>query len=189
MRVHLLLASGVFALTSYVAVGCASPPAPIPTGAWSVQFVRSDPTCVINNHNTTVGMVDATGATQVVTDGVKGAEVICSVLKTGNGFNIDGHVLNGGSNLSIQVNGLTPGATTMAPVQGIASYISSATQNVFTSPASKLCNFYFTDPKQTVTPGNVFVSFDCPEVDNGMQKCGISAGIIKMSNCDGAVAM
>jgi hypothetical protein len=189
MRIHLLLASSVFVLGSYLAVGCASPPAPIPTGAWSVQFVHGDATCVINNHNTVVGMIDVSGATAVVTDGVKGAEVICSVKKNGNGFDIDGHVLNGGSNLSIQVNGLTPGATMMAPVQGVASYISSSTQNVFTSPTTNPCNFYIVPDKEGVTPGNVFVSFDCPDVENGMQHCAINAGVIKMANCDGAVVM
>jgi len=172
-----------FLVGAPLVAGACSTPAPIPAGAWVLTFNHSGPTCQLMTHNDNVGMIDASSAGTLVTDGVSGASVTCTVKGSGT-FSVDGEVLANGSNLRVVIPSITSMATPMAPVMGTVSYISPMTQNIFTSPQGN-CNFYFSDPKETVSAGTIFVSFDCPEVDNGMQMCSITGGHIKVTSCTG----
>jgi hypothetical protein len=168
--------------------GCNDDAAPLPQGAWSLNFVDTGVTCDIKSHNGIVGKIGPSGQTTLVTDGVGGAEVTCSVVQTSSGFKVDAHVLSAGSNLHIALDNITKDATQTAPALGSVGYISPDTQNAFGSTAESPCNFYFLDPAEGVSPGNLWVAFDCPSVFYESQTCQIKAGYMKVVNCDGAVS-
>jgi hypothetical protein len=167
--------------------GCADPAAPLPQGGWSLSFVDTGATCDIKSHNGAVGTVTATGETKLVTDGVGGAEVKCSVEPSGGGFKVDGRVLAMGSNLHVAIDDITKDASQDAPATGSVAYISSETQNAFGSTADMPCRFYFLDAAEKVSAGNIWVAFECDAVVYESQTCALKAGYIKLAHCDGEV--
>jgi hypothetical protein len=169
--------------------GCADPAAPLPEGGWSLTFAHgTSPTCDISTHNGAVGTVIASGTTKLVTDGVDGASVQCSVTAASGGFKVaNAYVYSKGSSVRITIDNITKDATQDAPATGSVAYVSSQTQNIFQSTAAKPCNFYFLDPAEGVSAGNLWVAFSCEDVAYETQDCAINSGYIKVINCDGAV--
>lgn len=175
-------ATGTLALTSaLLAAGCGSSDPPIGQGAWlaSVGFVPG--TCSLSGHNGSVGEVSASTKTEVVTDGVDGASVTCSVTGSSE-FSVEGDVSRGANRLRVEVSGLSSAATIDAPVKGSVSIQTPNTVNEYSSSS---CNFYFESEKQEVAAGRAWVSFECPAIQHLSTRstCKITHGVILLENC------
>lgn len=177
---------GFSAIVSVAAIGCDEAAAPLPQGGWAVSFLNGGGTCNINSHNAAVGEVSQSIANKIVQEGQNGADVTCTVTPSGAGFRVEAQAILGGASLAIAIPEITKDATATAPATGSAAFISSQTQNVFSSIA-KPCNFYFSDPAEGVSAGAIWVAFDCPSIEFQDHECKISTGFAKFINCDGAV--
>lgn len=164
--------------------GCSDPPPPTARGGWTVGFTDTGIDCKIASHTTKIG--DVTDQLKVlVTDGTGEMDVSCNVVGSGS-FNVDASVSNGIDSLSIIVNGIAPGATKDKPVAGAATFASVKTAGQPFSSGTTPCNFYFTPGAgQTVSSGQIWLTFDCPEVILGGegQSCRISQGFLAVDRC------
>lgn len=186
-RLHSILGFlGFSAFAAAAAIGCDEAAAPLPQGGWAVSFISAGGTCNINSHNAAVGEVSKTIAKKLVQEGQSGADVTCTVTPSGAGFKVEAQAILGGASLAITIDEITKDASTTSPAAGKAAFISTQTQNVYSSLAAP-CNFYFDDMAEGVNAGAIWVSFDCPSVEYQDHECGISTGVLKFINCDGAV--
>ncbi|MFO0616244.1 MAG: hypothetical protein U0414_26860 [Polyangiaceae bacterium] len=188
-RLHTASGLMVFSAALAIAVtgGCDDAPAPLPQGGWSLTFTSAGGTCNINSHNASVGEVSQSTATKLVQQGQNSADVTCAVTPVTGGFSVEGNASSGGASLSITIPAISSAAVFGSGVPGSLAFISTKTQNVFASPTSTPCNFYFSDPAEGVSAGAIWVAFDCPKVVYNSHECGISTGFAKFVNCDGAV--
>jgi hypothetical protein len=188
-RLH--TASGLIVFSAALSIaltsGCDDAPAPLPQGGWALTFTSAGGTCNINSHNASVGEVSISDAKKLVQQGQSGADVACAVNAVTGGFSVEANASAGGASLTITIPAISSTADSTAPVPGSLAFISSQTQNVFATPTSTPCNFYFSDPAEGVSAGAIWVAFDCPKVVYQTHECGISTGFAKFVNCDGAV--
>ena len=73
-----------------------------------------------------------------------------------------------------------------APAKGTLSYFSVETADVpYTADATSPCNFYFDGATETVTPGKVWLAFDCPIIADAStgSTCAIQSGHAVFEDC------
>src|SRR5262249_31752776 len=124
----------------------------------------------------------------VVVDGEGGANVSCSVTGSGS-FNVSAEARQNTAPLrvlSISIPSIAPGVSKTQPVAGTVSFADSDTAgNAYVSDSTAPCNFYFVNSQQTVAAGRVWVSFNCPTVLNGADKCAIGESYALFEDCEG----
>jgi hypothetical protein len=170
------------ALAAPLAIGCSDPVPQTPDGAWIVTTIQDDPTaCHIAGHNDEVGQLNASDKLMVVTDGVDGASISCTVAGTGT-FNVSALSQLADKTLNINIPAITAAATEMSPAIGAISYESAKTA----VPYSGNCNFYFTpSTPETVAEGKIWVAFKCDALTAGetMSTCPVSQGYALFESC------
>jgi hypothetical protein len=157
---------------------------PTPDGAFVLSMTQDDPTsCSIASHTAAVGEVDASKRTSVITDGMSGTTVACTVAGTSS-FQVHGQIedpANSGNLLQIAIPSIAPGASEGAPAAGTVAASGSWTAGAVYSGA---CSFYFTPgTPETVGTGKVWVTFACPGVTAGTSTCPIKIGYAIFENC------
>jgi hypothetical protein len=157
-----------------------------------VTFLDSGPEgsqgCEVTGHNATLGDVTPTTKDKLLKNNVEGAEVDCSVTGSGS-YNLDLSAFQGSNGLFISVGGLKPrgsgGPTKEAPAPGTVSFHSATTVlEVYSS--NEPCNFFFADESnQDVAAGRVWLSFNCPVIQQGSSLCEIGDSYAIFENCTG----
>jgi hypothetical protein len=188
MRFDRFLYVSIAPLAAALATGCGDPVPPTPQGAWTASFgpaIDAAADCTIAQHTASIGAVSASTKDKVLADATDGAEIRCSVIgdKT---FNVSGHAERKGIGIDINVKNLTPSATDQAPVAGSVTFVSDKTVVPFASAnPDKPCQFYFADPKEGVSGGQVWLAFRCPDlsVSSPQSVCQISQGYAIFENC------
>jgi hypothetical protein len=153
-------------------------------GAFTLTTIQDDPlACMIAGHTASVGAIDAATRTMVVTDGMGGSHVTCSVAGTSS-FAVHGTLDdtgNSGSYFEILIPDIAPGASQGAPASGTLSFSAPWTAG---NPYSGSCDFYFTTGTQeTVDAGKVWVTFECAAVTSGGSTCPVKIGYAIFENC------
>lgn len=166
------------------AAGCSDPVPPSPNAAWSVSFIDPGLDCAIKGHNEQVGQVDSHKKPTVVTDGIDGAEVQCTVKGDGT-YSVDGRARHKGRALSVKIASISSSATEEAPAAGIVSYSSANTAgDPYVSPPDTPCQFYFVKgSNEGVAKGKVWAAFKCPLVESEGSLCEITQGYVLFENC------
>lgn len=164
--------------------GCSDPVPPTPRGAFTVSFVDTGVDCQHAGHNTQVGQVGPDNKDKVVVDGTENAEIDCEVHDAGGGkFNVSGSASQADKSINIIVNGITAGATEMAPAKGGISYVSANTVDAYLTSQDNLCDFYFVPPRQGIAAGRVWLAFKCPHIEAEGSVCAIQQGYAIFENC------
>jgi hypothetical protein len=177
-----------FAVFAIGATACSDPPPPIPSGAFAVQFSQLGGTCNIGSHKVELGVVGETGSPTLVKDGKDGAEVECSVQKSGGGFQIEIGLSGAGATIQIGVPSIAADATVDAPATGTFLFQSQQTSGDALSTVGTPCEFYFVpDSGQTVEAGSVWMTFRCAAIEGEGDTCGISDSYVNVADCTGAV--
>jgi hypothetical protein len=185
MRLGFFSAS-IFVLATF-ALGCEEPIPPTPQGAFAVNFTDTGADCPHKSHQSAMGIITATERREIAVDGVKGAEISCTVSGAALGpFKVSATMrFEGTEVLSVSVPSIDAKATDAAPATGSVSFKSSITGDVFGS--SEPCSFYI-EPAgpagaEGVKPGAAWLSFTCPTLVESMNTCGLSESYIIMENC------
>ena len=167
------------------APACSDPTPPIAQGAWSVSLIQPDSNCMIAPHNGSVGSVSANTKEKLIVNAVDGAEIVCSVIASGNNtFSVNAKAVYNGAALYFLIDAITPAARQATPAAGRASFVTQKTVNAYQSPTDTPCNFYFIpNTPQGVAAGKIWVAFDCPKVEAEMSICGLDAGYAIFENC------
>ena len=138
-------------------------------------------------HNAQVGNVDFQKASSFEIDGLDGAQVYCKVAGDGS-FYVDAFIKGKGAQISVEIPSITEEATKTNPVTGTVRYLSSTTVKAYTSPSSDPCKFFLINDKQQINQGSLFISFQCPSLDNGEtsppSECATGEGRLALQNCD-----
>lgn len=170
------------ALAAALFNGCADPVPQVPDGAWFVSTIQDDPTaCHIAAHNDQVGDVNASERLAVETDGLKGAQISCTVSGSGT-YSVNALATKDGSTLNIVIPKITAKATQDSPAAGAVTYQSPKTVATY----SGSCNFYFTpNTPETVAEGKIWVSFSCDGLVAGesMSTCPVKQGYAIFESC------
>lgn len=172
-----------------IAVGvmaCSDPALPPSDGAWRASFQSPTAKCTIASHNAMVGDVGENTRTSVVSDGVDGATLSCTVAKTADGYSVQASASRKGNTLSIAVASLDPGATEANPSKGRVAFTSVTSQKSYYGDAEHPCDFYFApNTKQSVASGKVWVTFSCPTLigENDVE-CAMGRSYALFENCD-----
>lgn len=177
-----------------LSAGCGDPVPPTQQGAWNVNFLQSDASkCRIIGHNASIGAISATQKTSVVADGGQtvadggdpAVQVICTVAGAGP-FYVDGSVNRGARGLQIVIPKIDASARESSPALGSASYVDETT---VTSYGSDKCQFYFEEEGARIAPGQVWLSFKCPEIVGRSlgAHCGLAESYAIFENCAQAV--
>lgn len=169
-------------------LSCSDPVAPASEGAWVVTFsstATQGKACGISTHNSNVGGVTATRIDALEKDTIRGANVFCRVGVNGGGFKIEGYNELGTSALQVVVDELKAGVKAGSGSPGKIAYRSAQTAATYTSPDATPCEFYFVGDSQEVAEGRVWMTFNCPIVEDvgGNSSCGIQQGTIAFQNC------
>ncbi len=172
----------VAAAIPVLAAGCSDPVPETADAAWYVSTTQTS-TCKIAGHQTSLGEVNATQKISVVTDGVMGNSVSCSVTGSGT-FAVDATAANTtqGVQLQIFIPAITPSATKDNPAKGSVSYLSPKTATTY---AGGSCDFFFINKPETVAAGKIWVAFTCDEITAGsaMSTCAIVEGYALFESC------
>ncbi|MBL9024961.1 MAG: hypothetical protein JNL21_22380 [Myxococcales bacterium] len=175
------------AFFSVLGLACDDPPPPTQTGAFFVQFTDSGIDCNVNNHQTELGTVGATGKPELVADGTNDAAVVCTVKKSGNGFVVSADLDGAATTLQLDVSSLAESQNTIdAAALGQVKYASSETGgNPYSTPQGQECKFWVdTEQGQYIKAGEAWFSFDCGAVISGSESCSVS-GYVALKNCTG----
>ena len=150
-------------------------------GAWAVAFTDG-PGCGPGAENTAVGMVSASSADQLLSDGEDQATVSCQVAAAGSGFGVAATATQNGRALTFAIDNLPTTATPDDPALGTVSYATPNTGNTFTSAQ---CAFYFLDETlQGVEPGKVWLTFTCPQIAASVDNvCSIDVSYAAFDGC------
>jgi len=186
MRLGFFSAS-IFVLATF-ALGCEEPIPPTPQGAFAVNFTDTGVDCPHKSHQSAMGIITATDRKEIAVDGVKEAEIDCTVSGAALGpFEISALMrFTGTEVLSVTVPSIDAKATEAAPAKGSVSFKSSITGDVFGS--SDPCDFYIepagpTGAGEGVKPGAAWLSFKCPTMVESMSTCGLSESYVIIENC------
>jgi hypothetical protein len=171
------------ALASVALLACEEPPLPVPAGAFYLELRDSGADCNLVTHEARVGVIGNSGSPELVTSGIDGTDVTCSVTGEGS-FEVKATV-DAAPFVQITVNGFSKSATEDAPVQGTLSYASSDTGGDTYSSSS--CNFWLGSDDQTVAAGKVWLSFQCDAVGSEGNTCEIFEGYLAVENCTGTI--
>lgn len=179
--------SSILVLATF-ALGCEEPIPPTPQGAFAVNFADTGADCPHKSHQSEMGIISATERTQIAVDGVKEAEIDCTVSGGDLGpFTVSATMrFEGTEFLSVSVPSIDSKATDATPAQGSVSFKSFTTGKVLGS--SDPCDFYI-EPAgpsgvgEGVKPGAAWLSFKCPKVVESMYTCGLNESYILMENC------
>jgi hypothetical protein len=161
--------------------GCSDPPLVIPDGAFTVSTIQDMPQlCMIAGHTAKIGDINDSQRKTVVANAEDGAIVSCAVSGTSD-FTVTANIVQGDKSLSIGIASIKPGATLASPASGTIGYSSVNTAgNVYGGK----CNYYFTpNTDETVASGRIWVSFQCPALQQGMSTCPIQQGYAIFENC------
>jgi hypothetical protein len=166
------------------AAGCGDDPIIPPKGGWAIAFSpgTSGACPLATPHNGQVGTVSATSADGVVTHGVDGADVECTITGSGT-FDVQAKASMDGSILSITIPAINANASKDDPASGTAAYAGPGTSSLSYAGA---CDFYFDFEDQTVDTGKIWVSFTCDEVTSGNQGPCTFSGTAVFQDCIGA---
>lgn len=158
----LAAASGLTAALAALFAGCSEPPPLIPKGAWSVVFTAPlGSSCKHGpGENQMIGDVTGNSRTKLIEDGVDDTLVSCSVIQEESSFRVETVQSADSRTLTLAFN-ITANATKENPAKGTVSYATPFTGTTFTSTE---CNFYFLNTGQGVQAGQVWVTFECPEL-------------------------
>jgi len=162
--------------------GCSDPVPPTPQGAFNVQFSDTGQDCDIASHRSEAGVISASNRGAVLIDGMNGAQVTCSVSGSGP-FNVSAKIVLGSDGINVSIPAINAGATLDSPAKGSFLFFSDRTAGDAFSSSS--CNFYFKEGTgEGIAAGKLWVSFNCPEVLESMNTCGISESHVIFENCD-----
>jgi hypothetical protein len=184
-RAWLQGACGLLVFAGAVAA-CEDPPPPTQQGGFFVQFTDSTTSCLVMNHQETLGTVGESGKPELIADGASDAGVVCTVKKAGNGFIVDAE-LEGAATLSMEIDSLSDTqAKEDQGARGQLRFVSSVTGgDVYAAPPTNECIFWVdTEFGQYIKPGEAWFSFHCPTVMSGMQDCEVE-GYVALKNCTG----
>lgn len=152
-------------------------------GAYFLDFTNDDPlACGFASNSVAVGEVDASNRTKVITDGMGGAKVRCETLgATSFAVHAELNDPSSATYFNIIIPGITPAASESASAGGTLRFSAAWTAgNLFTGA----CSFYFTaGTPETVAPGKVWLTFDCPAMIYDMETCGPVTGYAVFENC------
>ncbi len=165
---------------------CSDAVLPPSEGAFAFPFQQPSG-CSISNHNPQVGNVSYDDVSSFEIDGVDGAEIYCKVSGGGE-FYIDAFVKGKRGQITVEVDSISETNEKTNPAEGRVTYLSVETTKKYSSPSEEKCIFYFAHPKQQVNSGSVFLTFECPSLDNletnPPSKCASGQGWIALQNCD-----
>jgi hypothetical protein len=169
--------------------GCGPVSFPFPEGAWSVSLISgTGGVCPFPNSKSMTGSITDQVKNVVVSDDTLDT-IECSVAPASAGVNAFSVVAFGedlrthGSSLSMLIPSITAETTVTNPALGSVELVSAATfENAF---VGRTCNFFFSSPSEGVSPGQTWVTFDCPTVTNGqtMSTCSIARSFAIFENC------
>ncbi|WP_437574652.1 hypothetical protein [Sorangium sp. So ce887] len=176
----------VLGLLPLLGLGCSDAEAPIPRGAYSLNFVDPGIDCNVSGHSEILGDVTADQKTRMLADGEEGATVDCSVTGSGT-FAVTGRAKNSATatEIRVKIDGISPTATREMPATGSVSFSSARTSGIaFTSTTEEQCTFWF-DPEseQGVDAGKIWVAFECTAVKSGRDICEIRLGTLSFDSC------
>jgi hypothetical protein len=184
---HGFFSASVLALATF-ALGCEEPIPPTPQGAFQVNFADTGVDCTHKSHQSEMGIITATDRTQIAVDGVKEAEIECTVSGAALGpFNVSATMrFEGTEVLTVSIPSIDAKATEATPAPGSAGFKSSVTLDFYGS--SDPCDFYIapagpTGAGQGVKPGAAWLSFKCPTIVESMNTCGLNESYILLENC------
>jgi len=181
---RLVLVSSSLALLSVAA--CSDPVLPPSEGAFAFPFQQPSG-CSISNHNPQVGNITYDKVSSFEIDGVNGAEVYCQVSGDGS-YYVDAFVSGKGRQITIEVKSLSESNEKTSPAEGTVTYLSVETTKTYSSPSEEKCLFYLSHAKQQVNKGALFITFECPSLDNletnPHSECASGVGWIALQNCD-----
>jgi hypothetical protein len=184
---------GFFSCSTFVlatfALGCDEPIPPTPQGAFLVNFFDTGAMCPHKSHQSMMGVLNQTDRTTVAVDGVKTAEVSCSVVGGTLGpFAVEASLtFDGTESLTVSVKNIDSKATDIAPAQGSVGYSSSVTGGNFFG-SNQPCDFYIeaAGPSgigEGVKPGSAWLSFKCPSIVESNNTCSLNESYVLMENC------
>jgi hypothetical protein len=184
---------GFFSCSTFVlatfAIGCDEPLPPTPNGAFLVNFFDTGAECPHKSHQGILGVISQTARTTVAVDGIKGAEVGCSVKGPATGpFSIAGDfTFNGTEILTISINAIDGKATEAAPAKGSVGFASAITGGNFFG-SNEPCDFYIeaagtSGVGEGVKPGSAWLSFKCPSMVESNNVCSLNESYVLMENC------
>jgi hypothetical protein len=181
---RLVLVSSSLALLSVAA--CSDPVLPPSEGAFAFSFQQPSG-CSISNHNPTFGEISYDDVNHFEIDGLDGAEIYCQVSGEGN-YYVDAFISGKGRQISIEIKSLSESNEKTSPAEGTVTYNSLETTKTYSSPSEEKCIFYLSHAKQQVTKGALFITFECPSLDNletnPHSECATGVGWIGLQNCD-----
>jgi hypothetical protein len=181
-------AVGLTAASALAYAGCSNPAPLVARGAWAVSFIDT-PNCGPGGHNSHIGEIDSDSRTKLVDndellnpeDEGSAVEVTCKVKDNGSGFYVEGYASVQELLLYFIVENLPSGATKDKPAKGTVQYKSHDTGNIFNSPN---CIFYFLNSDQSVKAGDVFLTFECPDIAYAIDNvCIINPGYAAFEHC------
>lgn len=173
--------------------GCSQPPPIVPKGAIFLRFVDDKVECNIVGHDSCIGDVDDSIASELVlddevpksaacTNGDKSAavNVSCSVVPADNGYAVELGISQGDKFFDVLAT-IDPEATDTSPSKGTFSYKSVITSNFYQSTE---CEFFLTE-KQYIEPGKLYISARCPHLLGPMNTdCSASAIYMAFESCE-----
>ncbi len=169
--------------------GCGSSSAPPADGAWFVSLVSDTGQCNLADIMSKTGSVTDQSKQSTIENAMSNVTIECSVTQgTGNSFAVsatgEDPTASTGSNLTLNIASLSPSATQANPATGTVTF--SSPQTVNDEFASSSCNFYFSSKSEGVALGQVWVTFDCPMLENRtgtMSVCDLKQGFAIFENC------
>jgi len=178
-----ILVLGTFAL------GCEEPVPPTPQGGFLVNFFDTGAACPHKSHQSMLGIINQIDRTQIAIDGIKDADITCSVKGGDLGpFAINANLsFQGTEILNISVPKIDGKATDAAPAQGSVGFSSSVTGGDFFS-SDQPCDFYIeaagpTGVGEGVKPTSAWLSFKCPSIVESNTSCALSESYVLIENC------
>jgi hypothetical protein len=184
---------GFFSCSTFVlavfAIGCEEPVPPTPQGAFLVNFSKPDVMCPHKDDRSKMGVIDATNRTTVAVDGIKGAEIGCTVSGNTLGpFTVKADLqFEGTETLTVSIDKIDSKATDAAPAKGTVGFSSSITGGDFFG-SNEPCDFYIeaAGPSgigEGIKPGSAWLSFKCPSMVQSMDKCALNESYVLVENC------
>ncbi|WP_437631208.1 hypothetical protein [Sorangium sp. So ce854] len=166
--------------------GCSDPAPPTPRGAYYMNFAKPGASCNASSHSEALGEVSESARSRVVTDGEEGAEIECSVTGSGT-FKVSARARNNPEVTEIRVNipSISPAATQEEPATGSVSFSSAETVGKpFVSDPANPCKFWFEpESEQGVSPGEIWVVFECPAMKESQYTCALRRGALAFDGC------
>lgn len=176
----------VLGLLPLLGFGCSDPSPPTPRGAYFMNFAKLGASCNAQSHSEALGEVSQASRLRVVTDGQESAEIDCSVTGSGT-FKVSARARNNQEATEIRVNipSISPSATQEEPATGSISFSSAETAGKpFVSDPENPCQFWFVpESEQGVSPGEIWVAFECPSMKESQYTCALRRGALAFDGC------